>query len=113
MWVIYGIKNCDRVKKARAQFDSQQINYRLHDYRIDGLDASLLTRFIATLGLDAILNRNSTTWRQLSDQEKHEVNSELGLQIILNNPTLIKRPILDTGERLVVGFKPNDYAPNP
>ncbi|WP_347987881.1 ArsC family reductase [Methylomonas sp. AM2-LC] len=112
MWVIYGIKNCDRVKKARAQLDIQQINYRFHDYKIDGLDAILLQSFMTTLGLDAVINRSSTTWRQLGEQEKHQINSEQGLQLILKNPTLIKRPIIDTGEKLLVGFNPNDYVQN-
>lgn len=109
MLVVYGIKNCDSVKKARAWLDAQQIVYRFHDYRLDGLDAALLQRFIEALGVDAVLNQRSTSWRQLDDTQKRDLTPDKALQLMLAVPTLIKRPILDDGQRLIVGFSPDQY----
>lgn len=109
MLVVYGIKNCDSVKKARAWLDARQIVYRFHDYRLDGLDAALLQRFIEALGVDAVLNQRSTSWRQLDDAQKRDLTSDKALQLMLAVPTLIKRPILDDGQLLIVGFSPDQY----
>ena len=110
MWVVYGIKNCDSIKKACSWLEQQQISYRLHDYRLDGLDAVLLQRFVDELGLAAVLNQRSTSWRQLSSEQKSDLNPEKALQLMLATPTLIKRPILDTGVKLVSGFSAELYA---
>lgn len=109
MIVVYGIKNCDSVKKARAWLEARQIAYRFHDYRIDGLDAALLQGFIDTLGVDAVLNQRSTSWRQLDDTQKSDLTPDKALQLMLAVPTLIKRPILDNGQQLIVGFNPDQY----
>lgn len=109
MIVVYGIKNCDSVKKARGWLDARQIDYRFHDYRLDGLDAALLQRFVDALGVDALLNQRSTSWRQLDDAQKSDLTPEKALQLMLSVPTLIKRPILDDGRQLVVGFNPDQY----
>lgn len=109
MWVLYGIHNCDSIKKARAALDAARQSYRFHDYRLDGVDAALLQRFIDSLGLAAVLNQRSTSWRQLSDAQKHDLTPEKALQLLQAVPTLIKRPILDTGEQLIVGFSPDHY----
>lgn len=109
MWVVYGIKNCDSIKKTRSWLDTQQIGYRFHDYRVDGLEKTLLTDFIDKLGLDAILNQRSTSWRQLSEEEKAKLNTEQALELLLSKPTLIKRPILDNGQALFVGFNPERW----
>ena len=107
--VVYGIKNCDSVKKARAFLEHRQIAYHFHDYRVDGLDAALLQTMIDALGLDALLNQRSTSWRQLSDEQKHDLNPEKALQLMLAVPTLIKRPILNTGDQWLVGFSSDLY----
>jgi Spx/MgsR family transcriptional regulator len=107
---LYGIKNCDSVKKARAWLDGRQISYRFHDYRVDGLEAALLQHFIDKLGLDAVLNQRSSSWRQLSDAQKSGLTPEKALHLTLQTPTLIKRPILQIGPQLLIGFNPDQYA---
>lgn len=108
--VVYGIKNCDSVKKARAWLDGRQIGYRFHDYRVDGLTPDLLRQFIDQLGLDAVLNQRSSSWRQLSDEQKSDLSPEKALRLMLEVPTLIKRPIVAIGEQLFVGFNPDHYS---
>jgi arsenate reductase (glutaredoxin) len=110
MWVIYGIKNCDSVKKACTWLSSKQIAYRLHDYRVDGLEATLLQHFLDELGMDAVLNQRSTSWRQLSSEQKQHLDAAKALKLMLETPTLIKRPILDTGSQLIVGFQADIYS---
>lgn len=107
MWVVYGIKNCDSVKKTLSLLQTRQIDFRLHDYRVDGLDAELLQRFIDELGIDAVLNQRSSSWRQLSAEQKQDINPEKALNLMLTMPTLIKRPIIDNGKQLTVGFNPD------
>jgi len=112
MIVVYGIKNCDSVKKARSWLETRHIEYRFHDYRSDGLDAALLQSFIDRLGLDTVLNQRSTSWRQLSTEQKQDLHAEKALQIMLSTPALIKRPIIDTGDKLIAGFNPELYPTN-
>lgn len=109
MWVVYGIKNCDSVKKARNWLEAQAISYRFHDYREDGLDTELVQHFIDQLGLEVILNQRSTSWRQLDPAQKQNLTPDQALQLLVTVPTLIKRPILDTGTQLLVGFSPDLY----
>lgn len=109
MKVLYGIKNCDTVKKARALLDSRHIEYRFHDFRADGLELALLQKFVDTLGVDAVLNQRSTSWRQLGDEQKRDLTPDKAVQLMLAVPTLIKRPILDDGRQLLVGFNPEQY----
>lgn len=110
MRVVYGIKNCDSVKKARTWLETRQIDYRFHDYRADGLDAALLQRFIDALGMEAVLNQRSSSWRQLDEEQKRNLSPDKALQLMLSIPTLIKRPIFDTGEKLIIGFSPDLYS---
>jgi arsenate reductase len=107
---LYGIKNCDSVKKARSWLDARHIAYAFHDYRVDGLEPNLLSRFVGQLGIDAILNQRSTNWRQLDDAQKQDLTVEKAQQLILNNPTLLKRPIVAIGQQLLVGFNPETYT---
>jgi Spx/MgsR family transcriptional regulator len=109
MIVVYGIKNCDSVKKARNWLEARHIAYRFHDYRVDGLEAALLQRFVDALGMDAVLNQRSTSWRQLDDAQKSDLTPDKAVQLMLAVPTLIKRPILDNGQQLIVGFNPDQY----
>lgn len=108
--VVYGIKNCDSIKKTRIWLDSRQMSYRFHDYRIDGLEPALLHQFADKLGTDAMLNQRSTSWRQLADDQKRDLTPEKALQLMLTNPTLIKRPIIAIGEQLFVGFHPEQLS---
>lgn len=109
MVVLYGIKNCDTVKKARVWLENNGIDYQLHDYRVDGLTSDLMQRFSADLGWSAMLNRSSTSWRQLSQEQQADLTESKALKLMLEIPTLIKRPILDTGSKLMLGFKADTY----
>ncbi|ARD40741.1 ArsC family reductase [Edwardsiella ictaluri] len=109
--VIYGIKNCDTIKKARKWLDEQQIPYRFHDYRSDGLDSALLNHFIQQLGGGTLLNTRGTTWRGLDEPTRAEAaQPEAAAQLMLIHPALIKRPLLQRGEQLLLGFTPERYA---
>ena len=108
--IVYGIKNCDSVKKARAWLDGRQLGYHFHDYRVDGLEPTLLQQFIDELGMDAVLNHRSSSWRQLGDEQKSNLTPEKTLQLMLSIPTLIKRPIVAIGDQLLIGFNPDQYA---
>lgn len=107
---VYGIKNCDRIKKTGAWLDSRQIAYRFHDYRLDGLEPALLQHFMDTLGMNAVLNQRSTGWRQLNDRQKADLTPDKALRLMLETPTLIKRPIISIGEQLLVGFNPDQIT---
>lgn len=110
MIVLYGIKNCDTCKKARVWLENNGIEYQFHDFRIDGLTQAQLRTFADKLGWQVLLNKTSTSWRQLSSDQQAELSEAKVLQLMLELPTLIKRPLLDTGKDLVVGFKPDIYA---
>lgn len=108
MYTLYGIKNCDTVKKARKWLDENGIAYQFHDFRAEGLTPELLQHFASDVDWNTLLNRNSTSWRQLSDAQKSDVSQDKAIQLMLDTPTLIKRPILDTGNKLIVGFNARD-----
>lgn len=108
---LYGIKNCDTVKKARQWLDSNDVNYQFHDFRADGLNETKIHDWIAALGLEAIINKRSTTWKGLSDAQKLEIfDVSHAPALIVANPTIIKRPVLETASATQVGFKPEQYA---
>ncbi|MEN3258726.1 ArsC family reductase [Sodalis endosymbiont of Spalangia cameroni] len=108
---LYGIKNCDTVKKARRWLDERQVPYRFHDYRADGLDAILLQRFIDRLGWQPLLNTRGATWRKLSDQQRAEAGNARGAAaLMLSQLAIIKRPLLQMADgRLLLGFSSHDY----
>lgn len=110
MTVLYGIKNCDTVKKARTWLDAHQVAYQFHDFRSDGLDRRDIASWLQILGAEKLINKRSTTWKQLSEQEKALALTKDAVDLILAHPTLIKRPLLDTGKSLHSGFKGTDYA---
>lgn len=109
MHKLYGIKNCDTVKKTRNWLEQNGVVYQFHDYRVDGLDLSLLEHFEVKLGWEQMLNRRSTSWRQLSDADKTDLDKTKALQLMLTHPTLIKRPVLDTEEQMLIGFSTTTY----
>jgi len=108
MNTLFGIKNCDTVKKAQAWLKQHEVAYSFHDVRSDGLTDAQVRGWHMELG-DDLLNRRSTTWKQLTDAQKREAEVD-PVALILANPTLIKRPLLDTGATRSVGFKPAQYA---
>ncbi len=109
MFTLYGIKNCSTVKKARDWLAQHGIAYQFHDVRVDGLTLKQLQDFTARVDWQCLLNRSSTSWRQLTPEQKTDVTLEKAVQLLHDTPTLLKRPVLDTGERLIVGFKIEDY----
>lgn len=110
MTTLYGIPNCDTVKKARRWLEAQAIDYRFHDFRADGLSRTQVRTWIADLGLEALINKRSSTWKNLSSDQQADLNEESAVQLILDNPTLIKRPLLERGEQRTLGFKADSYA---
>lgn len=109
MTTLYGIKNCDTVKKARKWLDEQSVDYRFHDFRGDGLEADQVETWVAQLGWEQLINKRSTTWKQLDDATKAGLNDQSVIAVVLENPTLIKRPLLDQDSNYTVGFKVADY----
>jgi arsenate reductase len=110
MITLYGIKNCDTVKKARIWLDTHKVSYRFHDFRADGLDASQVKKWIAEIGLETLVNKRSTTWKELNDSIKDNFDADTAVAVIVENPTLIKRPLLDTGKQQHLGFKDTEYS---
>jgi len=107
---IYGIKNCDTMKKARGWLDSHGIAYGFHDYKTAGIAKDKLKGWCDELGWETLLNRAGTTFRKLSDGDKESLNERKALALMLAQPSMIKRPILDLGGgKLVAGFKPELY----
>jgi arsenate reductase len=107
---IYGIKNCDTMKKARAWLDSHGVAYDFHDYKTAGIAKDKLKQWSDVLGWEALLNRAGTTFRKLPDSDREGLNEKKAITLMLAQPSMIKRPVLDLGGKLVVGFKPDLYA---
>ena len=106
---IYGIKNCDTMKKARTWLDKAGVDYEFHDYKAAGIDKALLEAWSTKVGWDVLLNKSGTTFRKLSDADKATINEKKAIALMLDQPSMIKRPVLDVGGKLLVGFKPADY----
>jgi arsenate reductase (glutaredoxin) len=106
---MYGIRNCDTVKKARAWLEAAGIAYEFHDYKVSGIDRARLEAWCTELGWDALLNRAGTTFRKLELSEKADLNRDKAVALMLAHPSLIKRPVLDLGGRRMVGFRPERY----
>ena len=110
MIVVYGLKNCDTCRKATKWLGAENINHRFVDIRRDGISSSLVSNWLKAVGWENLLNRKSTTWRGLSDPVKAEVNEASVLDLLVENPTLIKRPVIDHDGAISVGFKDTDKA---
>ncbi len=107
---IYGIKNCDTMKKARAWLDGHGVAYAFHDYKTAGLDRGRLECWCSQVGWEALLNRNGTTFRKLPEKDKQVNDAQKAMPLMLAQPSIIKRPVLDLGDgKLLVGFKPELY----
>ena len=107
---MYGIKNCDTIKKARTWLDERKIAFEFHDYKSAGIDRGTLERWCRELGWETLLNRAGTTYRKLPEQDKEGLNEARAIELMLAQPSMIKRPVLDIGSRRLVGFKPESYA---
>ena len=106
---IYGIKNCDTMKKAFAWLDERHIAYVFHDYKKAGIDTATLARWEASLGWETLLNRRGTTWRKLDARTQADITREHALQLMQEQPSLIKRPVVDTGAHLFCGFNAEEW----
>ncbi len=109
MLTLYGIKNCDTIKKASRYCQDHSIKFRLHDYRVDGLDQTQLLLWVKELGWEALVNKRSTTWRGLSDQIKNQIDEASAMTAMLAHPSLIKRPLLEYEGRYMLGFSVAQY----
>jgi len=110
MITMYGIPNCDTVKKARTWLDQNGVAYAFHDYKKAGIDRARLTAWVEELGWETVLNRAGATFRALSEADKAGLDANKAIERMLAQPSMIKRPMLDMGDRRVVGFKPDVYA---
>jgi arsenate reductase len=108
--VLYGIKNCDTVKKARRWLDANDVAFSFHDFRADGLEQSTIEAWLKSVSWEVLLNKRGTTWRKLEDPRKDSLTQEIAVELMLANPTLIKRPVVTTQNDCLVGFKEADYA---
>ena len=110
MTTLYGIPSCDTVKKARVWLDGRGIAYDFHDYKKVGIDEARLRFWVDELGWETVLNRAGTTFRKLPEADRQDLDADKAVALMLAQPSMIKRPVLDLGERRVVGFKPDLYG---
>jgi Spx/MgsR family transcriptional regulator len=106
---LYGIKNCDTVKKARKWLDNHSVPYTFHDFRVDGINKTLVNNFLKQTDIETLINKRGTTWRKLSNKKKEIKNKTQAVELMVENPTIIKRPVLDVKGNYHVGFKDDQY----
>jgi Spx/MgsR family transcriptional regulator len=106
---MYGIKNCDTIKKARKFLEANKVDYQFHDFREDGLNPVQLRAWITELGWEKVINKRSTTWRNLPDESKENMDETLALVIAEDQPTIIKRPVLELPDKVMIGFSEKTY----
>jgi len=106
---IYGIKNCDTMKKARAWLDSHGIAYTFHDYKVEGIDDARLKAWVREVGWEILLNRKGTTFRSLPEADREALGESKAIALMLAHPSTIKRPVLEGSGSLIVGFRPAEY----
>ena len=107
---IFGIPNCDTVKKARRWLDARELDYVFHDYKKEGADSARLAEWIEVKGVDTVLNRRGTTWRGLPEEEKADVDAAKAVKLLQDNPSMIKRPVVEHDGTLLVGFKEDEWS---
>ncbi|GAK15469.1 LOW QUALITY PROTEIN: glutathione-dependent thiol reductase [Vibrio sp. JCM 19053] len=107
---MFGIPNCDTIKKSQEMVRSRGIAYDFHDYRKQGIDAEMVSEFCRALGWEQVLNKRGTTYRQLAQEQKDTLNEENAIALLVENPAMIKRPILKVNDQLHIGFKADQYA---
>jgi len=106
---IYGIKNCDTMKRARAWLDGHKVQFAFHDYKASGIDKPTLEGWIGKVGWEVLLNRAGTTFKKLPDADKENVTERKAIALMLAQPSMIKRPVLEAKGKLTVGFQPETY----
>lgn len=109
MVTLYGIKNCDTMKKARAWLDEHGIAYTFHDYKAEGVAREKLEKWCKQARWETLLNKAGTTFRKLPDNDKQDINETKAIALMLAQPSMIKRPVLEVGKQLIIGFKPAAY----
>lgn len=107
---IYGIKNCDTMKKAFRWLDEHQVEYQFHDYKKEGVDAALAATWVAKLGWEAVINKRGTTWRKLTDDVKENMNESNAVALMLEQPSVIKRPLIIKNNDVYLGFNAEQYT---
>ena len=107
---MFGIPNCDTIKKAKKWLEAEDIAYEFHDYRKQGVDEALVTEFCDALGWEIVLNKRGTTFRQLTQEQKDSLNEENAIKLLVENPAMIKRPILKVNDQLHIGFIADQYT---
>lgn len=107
---LYGIKNCDTVKKARKWLEEAGIDHQFHDFKKDGLDPELLSHWEQAVGWELLLNRRGTTWRKLPEEVRDNIDAQSAHTVMLDNPSIIKRPVVEQDGKVYVGFKADDWA---
>ncbi|MCY0092913.1 ArsC family reductase [Hoeflea ulvae] len=106
---IYGIKNCDTMKKARTWLAEHSVEAEFHDYKASGIDRAHLQRWCSEAGWETVLNRAGTTFRKLDDADKQDLDQDKAIALMLAQPSMIKRPVLEAENRIIIGFKPDLY----
>ncbi len=109
MTTLYGIRSCDTVRKARAWLDGHGIEYAFHDYKQAGLDEALARTWVAELGWEALINHRGTTWRKLPEVVREGIDAESAVRLMVENPSIVRRPLLDTGDARHLGFSDSQY----
>jgi arsenate reductase len=108
---IYGIRNCDTMKKARAWLDKRGVDYAFHDYKTRGIDRAKLETWVKKIGWETLVNRAGLTFKKLPDKDRQGLNEKKAIALMHRHPSMIKRPVLELGGgKLLVGFRPEDYA---
>jgi arsenate reductase len=107
---LYGIRNCDTMKKAWTWLDTHGVAYAFHDYKKEGIDRPRLEAWVKQVGWETLLNRSGTTFRKLPEADRTGLDAQKAVGLMLAQPSMIKRPVLDVGDKLLVGFKPEHYA---
>ena len=110
MVTIYGIKACDTMKKARGWLEDHKVAYGFHDYKTTGIDRAVLEGWAKQVGWELLLNRSGATFRKLPDADKNDLTEAKDIGLMLAQPSMIKRPVLDVDGKLTVGFKPDTYG---
>jgi Spx/MgsR family transcriptional regulator len=110
MTTIYGIPNCDTMKKARTWLEAHKVTHDFHDYKKAGIDKTSLEGWVKQVGWEVLLNRSGTTFKKLPDSDKEHLTEKKAIALMLAQPSMIKRPVLEAKGKLTVGFKPDEYA---
>ena len=110
MITLYGIPNCDTIKKARCWLENNGTEYHFHNYKKDGIDSGTLQQWCNALGWETVLNRRGTTWRKLPETDRESISETTAIKLMQENPSLIKRPILDNGGQFTAGFSDANYT---